>query len=228
MTNSLNLGTGIANGATKATAAKDPTPVGSSREGATSRPIPEGAAEKPVETKDEVETRLDPVQPVSGDNAVASQTPEETFLDPPTPAEERKDTLEGVDSNEEAAAKLATEAAELERQHNAGPSADDGARRWSSHPIQNYSIGRFHFENGLLTLRDSDDIAEFEKILDDKNLPRAERARVTELDVSAAEAQVRAVRETQPRASKAIGSESGDRDPGKQVGRGTLEGTHGE
>ena len=101
------------------------------------------------------------------------------------------------------------------------PTADDGVVRYSSHPILRYKIGRWRFENGLLELRERADVEEFEEIL--KKLPISERTRIKKLDVSAAEAQVRAVRETSPVASKAIGSETGDRDPGKQVGKGTLE-----
>jgi hypothetical protein len=205
---SLKLGTGVANGATKG---PDAT---TSREGATSRPQPESTLPKPPESKDEVETRLDRTQPVSGDNDVARQTPEETFLDPPTPGEERKDTLEFEDVTESG---LAPEPK---------PTADDGIVRFSSHPILKFKVGRFRFENGLLELRNEDDVDEFRKVLGD--LPTPERLRIKELDVSAAEAQVRKVMGDSPRASKGIGSDTGDREPNKQVGKGVLGETHGE
>lgn len=203
----LNLGTGIANGATKG-----PSIATTSREGATSRPQSEETLPKPAESKSEVETRLDPTQPVSGDNAVASERPEETFLDPPTPAEERKDTLESEPKPPSEAPKQ--------------PTADDGVARFSSHPIAKFKVGRFRFDNGLLELREEKDISEFRKILED--LPARERIRITELDLSAAEAQVRAVRAASPKTTKGIGSDTGDRDPGKQVGKGTLNDPHGE
>jgi hypothetical protein len=197
----LKLGTGIANQAT------------TSREGATSRPQPESTLKKPPETTDEVETRLDLTKPVSGDNDVARQTPETTFLDPPTPAEERKDTLE---SDDVAKPELATKQ----------PTADDGVVRWSSHPILKYKVGRFRFENGLLELRSDEDIEDFQKIHDD--LPKPEQIRIKKLDLSAAEAQVRKVLGDSPKASKGIGSDTGGRDPGKQVGKGVLGQSHGE
>jgi hypothetical protein len=195
----LKLGTGVATQAT------------TSREGATSRPQPESTLPKPPETKDEVETRRDRTQPVSGDNDVARQTPEETFLDPPTPGEERKDTLESGAKGDEPEPK---------------PTADDGIVRFSSHPILKFKVGRFRFENGLLELRNEDDVDEFRKVLGD--LPTPERLRIKELDVSAAEAQVRKVIGDSPRASKGIGSDTGDREPNKQVGKGVLGETHGE
>ena len=239
MTNGLKLGTGRATDATKGKDNVTHEDVGknaerpdavetASREGATSRPhVADTGLPKPLETKDEVETRLDPTQPVSGDNADAVNAPEETFLDPPTPAETRKDTLEGRDSNEEAEAKLAKEREAIANEPKP-ETADDGAVRYSSHPIQNYKVGRFEFENGLLVLNEDEDIKEFEKILNDPKFPRSERARINKLDLSAAEAQVRLIRSQSPKASKSIGSEAGDRDPGKQVGKGTLGDPHGE
>lgn len=104
-------------------------------------------------------------------------------------------------------------------------SADDGVVRYSSHPILKYKIGRFRFENGLLELTEKKDIEDFERTL--KQLPRSESIRLKKLDLSAAEAMVRAVRELSPRASKAIGSESGDRDPAKPKGTGRLEDLNG-
>lgn len=64
--------------------------------------------------------------------------------------------------------------------------ADDSepAARYSSHPIANYRLGRFHFDRGLLNL-DSDDAAEFERLY--QQLPITEQRRVTKLDVGAAE-----------------------------------------
>lgn len=199
-TNGLKLGTGIANQAT------------TSREGATSRPQPESTLPKPPESKDDVETRLDPTQPVAGDSNVTDESPEKTFLDPPTPAEERKETLEKDSKGPSEAPKQ--------------PTADDGAVRFSSHPIQKFKVGRFRFDNGLLTLTKLEDIADFRKTLG--QLPPAERIRIKELDVSAAEAQVRAAIANSPKASKNIGSDTGDRDPGKQVGKGVLGESHGD
>lgn len=221
MGNGLNL-PGVRNNPATTTKEEVESRAAASREGATSRPQPESQLPKPPETKEEVETRLDPTQPVSGDNADASNSPEETFLDPPTPAETRKDTLEGKDPNAEANEKLRDQL-EGSLKDESKVTADDGAVRYSSHPIMNYKVGRFEFDNGLLTLRDDKDISEFRKLLEDPKFPRSERNRIKELDLSAAEAQSRLVRSQSPKASKAIGSDTGDRDPGKQVGKGRLE-----
>lgn len=187
-----------------------------------SRPTPhrEGA--------EDVATRLDPTQPVSGDSDAASKSPAAVAADPPTPASERKDTLETQDKLKEhntMVTESTADATQLEAQLAAtnvaaGETADDGVVRYSSHPILNYGIGRFKFDNGLLALREKKDIDEFEKTLE--QLPISERTRIKKLDLSAAEAQIRAVRDANPGASKAIGSESGDRDPGKKIGSGTL------
>jgi hypothetical protein len=245
----LNLGDGRANGATVSKeelakreaerkeedskrndkAEQTPPLETASREGVTSRPHLPDTLEKPLESKAEVDVRLDPTKPVSGDDATAQERPEETFLDAPTPAEHRKDTLEGRDSNAVANANIEAEKrVVLEDEKRARESVADDATRYSSHPIMNYKVGRFQFEDGLLTLKDDEDVKEFEKLLDNPKFPRSERARIKKLDLSAAEAQSRAVRANQPKASKSIGSESGDRDPGKQVGKGTLGDIHGE
>lgn len=174
-------------------------------------------ATKGPETEQDVKDRLNPTQPVSGDNDVASQSPEEVKNDPPTPAEERKDTLASKDLRD----KLEASVKDAEESNAKSKSADDGAVRYSSHPILRYKLGRFRFENGLLTLREQKDIDDFEENL--KHLPASERIRIKKLDLSAAEAQVRAVLENGPKASKRIGSETGDRQPSNQVGKGTLE-----
>jgi len=98
---------------------------------------------------------------------------------------------------------------------------DSGTVRFSSHPIARYTIGEFSFENGLLTLTDPEKIERFRKVL--KALPRSESNRIVELDVSAAEAQVRLLRDMQGGATKVTDSSVGDRAPNNQVGKGKLE-----
>lgn len=215
----LKLGTGVATQATKGPEKDSGKPDPATMDGKPLVSNSLGVGElKPgaPETAQDVKDRLDSTQPVSGDNDVASQTPEEVRADPPTPAKERKDTL----ANRDLRTQL-EDSVGLEEERERRETADDGKVRFSSHPILRYGIGRFQFENGLLTLDNEKDIAEFRKIVED--LPRSERSRITELDISAAEAQSRAVRAANPKASKAIGSDSGDRDPGKQVGKGRLE-----
>lgn len=100
-------------------------------------------------------------------------------------------------------------------------SAVDNLVRFSSHPIMRYKIGRFRFADGLLTLASEQDVSDFRKTLGD--LPLSERNRIRELDVSAAEAQVRAVLAQSPGATKGTDSSTGDRQPNNQVGKGKLE-----
>ena len=91
---------------------------------------------------------------------------------------------------------------------------------FSSHPIMRYTLGEYQFENGLLVLR-ADEAENFRQLL--AEIPRSESSRIRELDVSAAEAQVRAMLAVQGRATKSIDSSTGDRAPNNQVGTGTLE-----
>lgn len=57
---------------------------------------------------------------------------------------------------------------------------------YSSHPVSNYQIGRFQFNNSTLTLGNDDDISEFEGLL--KTLPLYERNKVRTLSIDAANA----------------------------------------
>lgn len=97
---------------------------------------------------------------------------------------------------------------------------EPGERKWTSSPIQRYKLGRFRFENGLLTLNDAKDIAEFEQLYSE--LPRAEQSRVKEVSLAMAEAVSREYMKNRARATKGIGSETGDRQPQNQTGTGTL------
>ena len=183
------------------------------------------------EGKADVETRLDPTQPVSGDSDAASKSPESVAKDPPTPASERKDTLETQDAAKEEAAVMSTASPEADSQlrnqlerslEGADEPENANVERWSSHPILRYKLGRFRFEDGLLALREGKDVEEFEKLLD--KLPIAERARIKKIDLSAAEAISRDVRENGPKTTKTVDSSVGDRDNKSRVGSGKLEG----
>lgn len=84
---------------------------------------------------------------------------------------------------------------------------------YSSSPISNYSVGRFQFENGLLTFKDDDreDLEEFEAIINGKNFPIIERNRLVKIDVAAAERLIADARRTQGGATQAIDSTVGER-----------------
>lgn len=87
-------------------------------------------------------------------------------------------------------------AEDLAIQHaaDAGAGNNDEGTVYSSHPVQNYRVGRFHFQKSLLRL-DSQDAAEFDKLLE--KLPPTERNRVQKIDVQAAAALVNARIESQ-------------------------------
>lgn len=96
----------------------------------------------------------------------------------------------------------------------------EGEVLWSSHPILNYRLGKFHFEKGLLRLN-SDDAAEFEKARSEQ--PISEQNRTRKLDVAAAERLVRETRQREPKVTSQTDSSSGERtDNTKAVGDGDL------
>lgn len=99
---------------------------------------------------------------------------------------------------------------------------EDVAARWTSHPIQRYSVGDYHFVNGLLVLRTQEEADKFQEMYD--SLPIYEQTRIQKIDVSAAEAMVRERLATGGGATKGIDSSTGDRAPNKQVGTGSLTG----
>lgn len=97
----------------------------------------------------------------------------------------------------------------------------DNVARFSSHPIMRYTVGDFAFENGLLVLKDAEKIAEFRQLL--KDLPRSESVRIQELDVKAAEAQVREMLQRTGGATKSTDSSTGERQLNNQIGSGALD-----
>lgn len=62
--------------------------------------------------------------------------------------------------------------------------AGEGETVYSSHPVSRYKLGRFQFENSVLRLSESDDIEEFEKLLNHPKLPVADRRIVKKIDIS--------------------------------------------
>jgi hypothetical protein len=73
---------------------------------------------------------------------------------------------------------------------------------FSSHPIQNFSIGRYSFENGQLTL-EADEVADFESFIN--KLPPADRMQIKKIDLGAVDAIV----EQRAAATKQIDSGAG-------------------
>lgn len=97
---------------------------------------------------------------------------------------------------------------------------EDNVVRWSVHPIQRYTVGDYHFENGLLVLKEGEEADKFQAVYD--SLPVYEQTRINKIDLGAAEAMVRERLATGGGATKGIDSSTGDRAPNKQVGQGDL------
>lgn len=84
----------------------------------------------------------------------------------------------------------------------------DNRVRFTSHPIENFRVGRFRFTRGQLALS-PEDAAEFEKLLE--SLPTVERTRVRKIDLAAAERISQEFLATQARTTKQIDSSTGER-----------------
>lgn len=59
-------------------------------------------------------------------------------------------------------------------------------KTWTSHPISNYALGNFQFENGTLTLTDPSEIERFETQLASPHLPARDKALIQEINVDRA------------------------------------------
>lgn len=82
--------------------------------------------------------------------------------------------------------------------------------QYSSHPIRNYRVGRFQFDNGLLTLDSDEDNYDFLSIIDSKGFPTRERHLIKLLDMAAAESLSKEY-QRKSGATKAIDSSVGER-----------------
>jgi len=91
---------------------------------------------------------------------------------------------------------------------------------YSSHPIENFSLGSYRFEKGLLTL-DSEAAAEFDKLIE--SLPPMEQTRIKKLDVAAAEQFVRQLLENQQAAATQVTDSSTGERARPVIGTGKLE-----
>lgn len=98
--------------------------------------------------------------------------------------------------------------------------AENIAARYSSHPIMRFSIGDYHFDNGLLVLRTEEEAAGFEAML--RDLPVSEQNRIKKLDLQEAERLVREAILRGGGTTQSIDSSTGDRAPSPAVGKGDL------
>jgi hypothetical protein len=91
---------------------------------------------------------------------------------------------------------------------------------YTSHPIENFAVGNYKFEKGLLTLA-ADDAEAFDKLL--ATLPPQEANRVKKLDVQAAELLVKQLLENQRAAATQVTDSSTGERATPVVGTGKLE-----
>lgn len=96
---------------------------------------------------------------------------------------------------------------------NESTPTDDVLATFSSVNMTGYSVGDFKFENGILTFKSDqqEELEDFRKIIDSKNFPPQERARIVEIDVAAAEKYLAENRSSQGGATQAIDSTVGER-----------------
>lgn len=124
------------------------------------------------------------------------------------PVEGERTTQRGVRLNVEDIEKGLDEGAAQAAVDRAGVAGSEGAVEgqtiYSSHPIPNFALGRFKFDNGVLKL-DGEDLEEFEKLLNDKRLPAADRALIRKLDIGRVDAIVEARRAVQGGFDSSVG-----------------------
>lgn len=110
-----------------------------------------------------------------------------------------------------------------EGRETTAPSGAGGKIQYSSHPILKYRIGKFEFENSILTLKNAAEEAEFLEVINHENFPERERHRIKKLDLAAAESISRAARATRSRTTQQIDSSVGERpNEAPRVGIGDL------
>lgn len=111
---------------------------------------------------------------------------------------------------------------------NESTPVDDVLATFSSVNMTGYSVGEFKFEKGILTFKsgDEEELEAFRKIIDSKNFPPQERARIVEIDVAAAEKYLEDARRGQGGATQKIDSTVGER-ASKPKSEGDLGSTEG-
>jgi len=82
---------------------------------------------------------------------------------------------------------------------------------FTSHPVQNFRVGNFQFAKGVLKFHEGEEesLEKFQKFID--TLPPIERRRIQVIDVEAAEALIKKLREESGGATQQTDSTVGDR-----------------
>lgn len=107
------------------------------------------------------------------------------------------------------------------------PTGDGKSIQYTSHPIRNYRIGRFRFEDSILTLKDEDEEQEFLAAINHPKFPERERHGIRKLDHSSAERISREYQKSKGGATKQIDSTIGERgNDSPRVGTGDLLESH--
>ena len=90
---------------------------------------------------------------------------------------------------------------------------NDVLATFSSVGMTGYSVGDFKFENGILTFKsdEREELEDFRNIIDSKNFPPQERAKIVEIDVASAERFLEDARRGQGGATQKIDSTVGER-----------------
>lgn len=105
---------------------------------------------------------------------------------------------------------------------------NDVIASFTSHPVNNFRLGKHQFTDGVLNFTDSKKLAKFEELLED--LPPAERNRIKKLDLDAAKRISQQFQAQQPKATTTTDSSVGERGMKPKVGTGVLgkDGNGGE
>lgn len=106
-----------------------------------------------------------------------------------------------------------------------GPIDPEIIASFTSHPVNNFRLGKYQFTDGVLNFTDSKKLAKFEELLDD--LPPAERNRVKKLDLEAAKRISAEFQANQPKATTSTDSSVGERGIKTKVGTGALDDGNG-
>lgn len=88
--------------------------------------------------------------------------------------------------------------------------ADSDETIYTSSPADNFRLGRFKFENGVLRLK-GEDLDDFEKLLNDPRLPRSDRSMIRKIDMSRVDAIVEARRQATTQFDSSLGREALER-----------------
>ena len=148
-----------------------------------------------------------PAEPQGSDTFSLSDT-QKMELDSDRTGDRQASTITGSSESDNGTVEASDLEKELAAQSAANSGAgvgDDGETVYSSHPIANYRIGRWQFENATLRLK-GDDVSEFEKFRE--KLPPVERNVVKKLDTDRVNSIVEARRQATQQFDSSLGRDA--------------------